>query len=222
MRAPLVAIASAFAAPACYSPTIDPCTVHCPNNAPCPGDSSCGTDSFCHPQGDTSNCSNTQFRVTINKTGNGTGTVGGAGGLSCGTACSAEFPQSTTPITLTAMRDSDSRFVQWNDAFCSGQPEQCMFPVDGDKTVVAEFHLAAQLTVMFSFNAGPMNGEVFSTPTGLDCTSDCTVAFDLNSQVTLTSTSPNFFQFDAPCPPNPATDCTVQLNGAVTVTAEFN
>jgi hypothetical protein len=221
MRA--LAIAAALAAPACYGPQLAPCSVHCANHSQCPADMQCGSDLFCHGAGDTTNCANAMFSVTIRKSGTGTGVVNGGPSLVCGGTCAAQFAQGSQ-VTLTAMRDNDSRFVQWGDAcFGFGTDPTCTLTIDGDKNVSANFGLAEQLTLVMQLNNGA-TGRVFSptTPGAVDCTSSCSVFLDKFVPITLTAQTPNtFVGFSSPDCFGTA-DCTEPMSTAVTVTATFN
>jgi uncharacterized repeat protein (TIGR01451 family) len=81
--------------------------------------------------------SDTMFTLTVIKEGNGDGTVSG-GGIDCGSTCSsAVFEQSG--VTLTAVPDSQSAFLGWSGAGCTGKGP-CQIAMDGNKTVTALFN----------------------------------------------------------------------------------
>ncbi|HLN59316.1 MAG TPA: PKD domain-containing protein [Thermoanaerobaculia bacterium] len=77
------------------------------------------------------------FTLTVNKTGAGTGTVSSTpSGISCGTACSASFPQGTV-VTLTATPDAGFSLSGWGGA-CSGTGA-CSVTMSGAQSVTATF-----------------------------------------------------------------------------------
>jgi hypothetical protein len=70
--------------------------------------------------------------------GTGAGAVSSTpGGISCGSACSANYPY-ITPVTLAATPDASSAFTGWGGA-CSGSAATCTVSVDAAKSVTATF-----------------------------------------------------------------------------------
>jgi hypothetical protein len=83
----------------------------------------------------------TPRQLTVTKSGLGTGTITSSPAqLSCGTSCSATFPNGTS-VTLSAAPDKGSTFAGWGDA-CSGT-STCTLTMDADKSVSATFSVAA-------------------------------------------------------------------------------
>lgn len=81
-------------------------------------------------------------RLKVNKGGNGNGTVvSSPAGISCGTACEANYEEGTT-VTLTATAASGSTFTKWAGAGCSGAGS-CVVTIDNNTTVTAVFHAKA-------------------------------------------------------------------------------
>jgi hypothetical protein len=77
------------------------------------------------------------FRVTVKKTGDGTGTVvGWPPSLSCGGICSSTY-SSPTVVTLIATPDMGSTFVGWSGGPCTGTAS-CA--VAGNIILTATFH----------------------------------------------------------------------------------
>lgn len=75
--------------------------------------------------------------LTVAKTGSGSGIVtSDPAGISCGTACSASFPQSL--VTLTATADPNSTFAGWSSGGCSGTGP-CQVTLEETTTVTATF-----------------------------------------------------------------------------------
>jgi hypothetical protein len=74
----------------------------------------------------------------VTKGGTGGGTVSSApGGISCGSACNANYPYITS-VTLNEAPDATSSFAGWSGA-CSGAATTCTVSVDAAKSVVATF-----------------------------------------------------------------------------------
>ena len=78
------------------------------------------------------------FTLTVNKSGNGAGTVTSApAGISCGSTCAYEFAKGTK-VTLTAAPDSGSTFSGWSGAGCSGT-NTCNVTLNAAASVQANF-----------------------------------------------------------------------------------
>jgi len=162
-----------------------------------------------------------QYSLTVNKTGTGIGTVtSDPSGINCGEDCNEVYDQGTN-VTLTAVPAAGSTFTGWSGA-CSGTGS-CNFTMDADKNVTAAFATAAptQYTLTVS-KTGSGSGTVTSSPTGIDCGSDCTETYDQGTSVTLTATPASGSSFagwnaDADC-----SDGVVTMNANMTCTATFN
>lgn len=82
--------------------------------------------------------------LTVNKTGQGSGTVSSVPtGINCGAECSENYLNSTT-VTLTATADSGFVFEGWNGGGCTGTGT-CVVPINGDVTVTATFNLPSEV-----------------------------------------------------------------------------
>lgn len=161
--------------------------------------------------------------LSVSETGNGSGTVSGAG-LDCPSTCSTNYTTGSL-ATLTAVAASGSTFVGWSGGGCSGTGT-CVTPVNDDETVVATFVTAPptahQLTIDF---AGSGHGTV--TALGSTCSTDCTLdvpfgEFDPFSLVALTETpAPGsvFGGWTGAC--NGTAGCTAFVDADETVTATF-
>ena len=81
------------------------------------------------------------FTLSIGRGGNGTvtGTPQGAfnTSISCGSSCSAKFPQGTA-VTLSATPGNTGKFVNWTGA-CSGTTPTCTVTISKDTQVQANF-----------------------------------------------------------------------------------
>ncbi len=80
----------------------------------------------------------TGFKLTVEKTGDGTGTVTSTpAGIDCGTDCSEAF-SFLQQVQLTATPDEGSIFLGWSGD-CSGTTDTTMVTVRGDLNCQAEF-----------------------------------------------------------------------------------
>jgi len=123
------------------------------------------------------------FTLTVTKSGSGTGTVASSpAGISCGTDCSETYTFNTL-VFITATADSDSVFSGWSGA-CSGGAATCSVTLDAAKSVTANFTRRFPLAVS---KAGSGAGTVTSSPAGIDCGTDCSETYNLNTSVTLTA-----------------------------------
>lgn len=166
----------------------------------------------------------TAHSLSVSKNGDGTGTiVSSPSGINCGSSCSGNFP-ANTPVTLTANPSASSGFLTWSGISCQGGNNQvaaCGFVMDGPKTVTATFGLGHRLTV--SKNG---NGTVTSSPSGINCGSQCSMLFPgTNPSVTLTATPGSGQRFKewangaSSCGTNAT--CTLTLNEDKAVLATF-
>ena len=79
--------------------------------------------------------------LTVNKTGEGTGTVTSAtGGLACGATCTRDFPKDSS-VTLTAVPAAGSDFAGFTGCATTPTEDTCTVTVDQARAVVARFAL---------------------------------------------------------------------------------
>jgi len=151
----------------------------------------------------------------------GDGTVSSADGtIACGNTCARSyFPD--TPVTLSAAAAPGSTFTGWGGA-CEGTGA-CIAYMDRAKTVTATFVGPRALKVV-KVSRKKGTGTVTGSLPGINCGSDCSELYPLDTVVTL-SASPDagsVFQGWTPkaiC--SGAGTCTVNMNKAKTVTATF-
>ena len=141
------------------------------------------------------------------------------GGISCGTDCSVEYP-SGTAVTLVATPADGSIFSGWSGA-CAGQG-RCTVTMDGDRSVIATFGLAATLSVALG---GSGSGTVTSSPAGIDCGSsglDCAEAYAAGTTVTLTASpvAAVFSSWSGACA-GQGNPCRIIMSADQSVTANF-
>ena len=206
-----------------------------------PAGATTGPISVTTPQGTAT--SGTSFTVTVptagllaSKAGNGKGTIASTSNpanpdqINCGVACSsasATYPVGTV-VTLTASPAIGSNFTRW-DGCDSVSGTTCSVTLTANRSVTATFTLQTfTLTVTKSSSLGVGDGTVTSTsnPSSanqIDCGSRCAVSFDYGTVVTLTAT-PNllaFFDSWTGCDTVSGNTCTVTVNSARTVRANF-
>jgi uncharacterized repeat protein (TIGR02543 family) len=153
----------------------------------------------------------------VTRDGPGSGTVSGAGGIVCGSACTTTVDPGTA-VTLTAQTDPGSRFAGWTGA-CIGSGATCTFTATvGRDTVNARFVKQATLTVRRSGR-----GVVTSDLGGLACGATCSATLDDGAAVTLRAVPARgrvFAGWGGDCAGKTKT-CTLTMEGARTVTATF-
>ena len=159
------------------------------------------------------------YTVTASEAGNGTGSVTSTpAGINCGTACSATYPIGAS-VTLTATPAAGSIFSGWSGGGCTGTAP-CTFAGNVPVAVTATFTPASYtLTVAKS---GP--GTATSTPSGINCGSDCSEPYTSGTVVTLTATpnnGSNFTGWSGGGCSGTALTCTVSVTAATSVSASF-
>jgi hypothetical protein len=162
---------------------------------------------------------NTDPLLIVNAAGNGSGVVtSDPAGINCGAICLAGFAVNT-PVTLTAVADTNSLFTGWSGA-CSGTGT-CVVTMDSVKQVTATY--ALQVFTLDVVKAGTGIGTVASNPAGIDCGATCSASYNINTVVTLTATPLTGSIFSgwngASCTTGA---CVVTMLSAQTVTATFD
>lgn len=166
--------------------------------------------------------------ITLSKSGTGTGSVSSSpSGLGCAEGCtvaSASFA-STSAVTLTAQAASGSTFVGWSGA-CSGTSSSCTIPPGTSSAyVTAQFNSTAVQNHMLSVSRqGTGSGSISSSPAGINCGSTCTASYASGTQVTLSAQADagsSFAGWSGACT-GTNSSCTVSMDGARSVTANFN
>ncbi len=144
--------------------------------------------------------------------------VSSPAGIDCGTACSAMFTPGT-PVSITAMPDSVSRFTAWSGD-CSGSSGTCPLIMDGPRTATATFErLPVPVTVTVD---GDGDGVVTSTPGGISCGGDCSDAYAYLSTVVLGAAADAGSAFEGWGGDCAGTGpCVLTMDGAKSVTATF-
>ncbi len=159
-----------------------------------------------------------EFTLTVSK--NGFGAVSSTpSGIDCGTDCSESYQQGTS-VTLEATADSGHVFTGWSGA-CSGS-ETCVVSINQAQSVTASFQeiLEPELVELSVSVSG--QGTVTSSPAGINCGSDCSQEYELNTSVSLTATAEagsEFVAWGGAC--SGSSTCNVNLATNLTVTAVF-
>lgn len=128
-------------------------------------------------------------RLTVNKSGNGTGSVTGPG-VSCTTTCTTSntlHEHSNTPITLTATPDEGAKFEGWGGECASaGTAPTCQIAMNVDRVVTASFSYAT-LTAEISAGSGIVRSEKLGKVTNLpiNCPNVCSQLFGWYDTVRL-------------------------------------
>lgn len=159
------------------------------------------------------------FSLTVERRGGGQGTVTSMpAGIDCGTTCSSQFDEDTM-VTLTATPNAPSVFNGWAGD-CAGNAPTCTVTIDGSKRAIARFAIPQfPLTVTL---AGTGAGTVTSEPEGIDCGSECTADYDIDTMVTLTAEPANGSTFEGFAGACTGMTCTVTMDQARDVTATFD
>jgi uncharacterized protein (DUF2141 family) len=155
--------------------------------------------------------------ITVEKAGNGSGTVTSSpAAIDCGAVCAASFPQGVL-VRLTARPDLGSVFAGWNGGGCTGVGS-CIVGTAASQTVVATFSAAGYaLTVEVGGN-----GRVTTSPAGVACPQTCRYTFATGTQVRLTpdpAAGAEFIGWGGAC--SGTGGCVVAMTRAQTVTATF-
>jgi hypothetical protein len=162
------------------------------------------------------------FTVTVNKDGDGSGTVSSSpAGITCDPACATQaqqFQEGTT-VSLNAAAAPGSTFAGWSGA-CSGT---AACSVTDNATVTARFNVAVSTDQLIVNLAGNGTGTVTSDPSGISCPGACAADFATGTTVTLTATPTNGSTFNGwsggGC--TGTGPCVVAIVGDQTVTATF-
>ena len=161
--------------------------------------------------------------LQVLKDGPGTGTVSGGSvaaptAISCGSTCSASFPNDTE-VVLTQAPDTGSTFDHWTgcDSVVSGT---CHVTMSEHKVVTATF-VTRKLTVS---KTGSGSGSIVSDPAGISCGSTCESYFPDGAEVTLTPSAEagsKFHSWSGDDCDVVGDDCTVTMDGDHSVIATF-
>ncbi|MCC6196638.1 MAG: IPTL-CTERM sorting domain-containing protein [Burkholderiales bacterium] len=146
-------------------------------------------------------------------------------GIACDPACSHAYPPNTQVI-LTAKPHKGWVFLGWTGGGCtSGRSTTCTLTLTQNTTVTAQFGaiLAAPPTQEGLHVVVNGAGTVTSAPAGIDCGAECSKAFGIGTQVTLSAVpaaGAAFAGWSGACTGSGAT-CVVDMTDAKSVGAAF-
>lgn len=157
------------------------------------------------------------FFLEVGRAGEGSGVVvSSSGGISCGDACVGIVPYNTT-VTLTATGEEGSVFDGWTGS-CRSKSGVCTIKMTKASSATAAFAPVFPLTVLI---AG--EGNVKSTPKGIDCGQSCSAMVKADTRVKLKAMADpgSLFYGWTGCPSVSGARCTVAMNQAQHVEADF-
>jgi len=163
-----------------------------------------------------------RYTLVVNKTGNGKVTSVPIG-IDCGSVCSFDFNYDTT-VMLVAEPSQGATFTGWSGA-CTGSNLVCTVAMNQLRTVNAVFTTSTPTIQTLSVSKlGTGQGTIVSSPSGINCGSDCTENFNQGTSVTLTasaSSGSSFASWAGDCSGSSNT-CVVSMNAAKQVIGIFN
>lgn len=161
-----------------------------------------------------------RHRLTVNKAGNGVGTIASPPTISCGTLCGADYDHNTVVI-LTATADTGSVFAGWDPLSpCTvNAMGQCEVTMDQARSVTATFTLQTYRLVINKTGTG--GGLVTSSPTGINCGTTCMQMFNYGQSVTLVATPAAGSTFEGWSGACSGASCSVTITADTSVTAGF-
>ncbi len=121
--------------------------------------------------------------LAVSTSGSGVGIVTGFGG-ECRTSCSVMVAENL-PLVLTAVADPGATFSAWTGCTSTSAGECTIFPTQGSAVDAAFDGQSFTLTVETTLGAEG-SGVVVSTPSRIDCGSNCSARFSSGTQITLT------------------------------------
>ena len=165
-----------------------------------------------------------QFQVTIEKAGEGDGTISSDGALACGATCSAAY-EAGDIVRLTAEPDGNSVFMGWTGE-CTSTATKCNFPVDGEITVTATFEKKGNRLNVSRVGAGTAAGTITADVPGIDCGAVCSYTYPAGTVVTLTAAAQPGYLFagwgtSSDCGSATGPTCMLTMNAAKTAFANF-
>jgi hypothetical protein len=117
--------------------------------------------------------------------------------------------------------DTGSTFAGWSGGGCAGTGP-CTVTIGAATTVTANFTTTP--TTLIVVRAGGGTGTVTSSPSGINCGTDCSESYASNTMVTLTATATGGAVFSGWSGGGCAGTgtCVVTMSTALTVTATFD
>jgi hypothetical protein len=162
--------------------------------------------------------------LSLQRMGDGDGVVTSSpAGISCGNDCTELFSEGTA-VTLSAAAAAGSLFTGWSGCDAVQEDADCSVTMDGVRNVIATFD--RQLVALAVHTSGFHGGTVTSSPSGIDCGSDCSEWFAMGTAVTLTATPERgvvagWNGCDSDSGRGLISTCTVTMTAARSVTTTF-
>jgi uncharacterized repeat protein (TIGR02543 family) len=161
------------------------------------------------------------YTLSVNRAGTGTGTVTSSPtGINCGSSCSTTL-NSGSSVTLTAMAASGSTFAGWSGS-CTAAGSVTM---TGNMSCTATFNSSGYTLTSTVVNevtsSGTPGGTIVSSPTGINCGSDCSENYPAGQIVTLTPKPAANSKFKAWTGHADCADGSVKMDVNKTCTATF-
>jgi len=137
-------------------------------------------------------------------------------GINCPADCTEQYLPGTV-VVLDAVASVGYAFDSWTGCD-SPSGATCTMTMNTDKTVAANFRAVAALDVVIAPSGG---GSV--TGTGIDCPTDCSEVYDLNTVVVLDAVANAGYAFDSwtGCDSPVGAACTMTMDGDKTVAANY-
>jgi|GEM_PF-1188802 len=170
------------------------------------------------------------YTLQVVRTGSGVVYSSSSGGLmpghyhiNCGTNCSTSF-KSGQDVYLTASPTNGYTFDGWKTSDCDSithNGARCNITMNSSRSVTATFTSTAPSTHTLTVSKSG-SGTVSSSPSGINCGSNCTASYNNNTSVTLTASPANGYSFSGwsgAC--SGSGSCTVNMNANKSVTATF-
>ncbi len=155
-------------------------------------------------------CPLSTFVVNIQKSGNGSGVVSGAGN---------SYKEGVT-VSLTATPDTGSIFEGWSGD-CSGTTPTIKITMDKPKSCTASFKLAPIQTALLSITKV---GDGTISATGINCGTDCSESYSIGTSIALAatpSTGFNFVRWSGDCT-GATPNLTIKMDAPKSCTATFS
>ena len=171
------------------------------------------------------------FTVSVTLAGSGSGSVASTpSGISCGATCSYVF-STATQITLTP---TGSGFAGWSAGtgsatVCNGIPGACTFTPTSDSNIIATFNVPPPDALTILPNPGNGTGIVTCSSDGGSTFGLCATTYANGTALILKATANSGSTFtgwingtgNATVCPNTPANCSLTLNAATTVAANF-
>ncbi|EDN72333.1 conserved hypothetical protein [Beggiatoa sp. SS] len=160
-----------------------------------------------------------QFTLLVNTDGKGKVT---GKGIECGNDCTQDYDINQV-VTLTPKPDTGATFSSWSGACATTavKTTTCEVTMSQAQNVTAIFKSVPPNTLKVQLQG---NGTITSSPSGINCGTDCDEQYTPNTSITLTATPDKdyvFANWSEACQGNTAT-CTVNMSADQSVTATFD